>query len=154
MKISLKLCLQVFIVIYIFSLITTFRIKESSKSRLKFNLKNTNKNKKLNLNKVNTKFSVRKSLNSNKSNKQELPSLREFVKDLNKNRNKSTISTNNSTVSNNTSGHYEKITKKVAQYFWVEGTKPSGLPGSYVISDREALNNNDYSKKEDELDMI
>jgi hypothetical protein len=35
-------------------------------------------------------------------------------------------------------GHYERIERKVANYFWVDGKKPSGMPGSFVVSENEA----------------
>lgn len=35
-------------------------------------------------------------------------------------------------------GHYEKVVKRVNKYFWVNGNQPSGLPGSYVVSEDEA----------------
>lgn len=37
-------------------------------------------------------------------------------------------------------GHYEGVTKTQTKYFWVEGEQPSGLPGSFVVSDSEARN--------------
>jgi hypothetical protein len=37
------------------------------------------------------------------------------------------------------SGHYEKVVKKVEKYFWVNGKNPSGLPGAYVVPEDEAL---------------
>lgn len=40
-------------------------------------------------------------------------------------------------------GHYEKVIKSVTDYFYVQGDKPSGLPGSYVVSEKEF---NDLSK--------
>lgn len=36
-------------------------------------------------------------------------------------------------------GHMEKITKVVEEIVFVPGNKPSGLPGSFVISEEEAL---------------
>mmetsp|Transcript_7109 Transcript_7109/g.7355 ORF Transcript_7109/g.7355 Transcript_7109/m.7355 type:complete len:136 (-) Transcript_7109:69-476(-) len=42
-------------------------------------------------------------------------------------------------------GHYEKVTKKVHQYVWVSGNAPSGIPGSYVVSEDEALGPNNRS---------
>ena len=36
-------------------------------------------------------------------------------------------------------GHYEKVPRKVTEYFFVNGEKPSGLPDSYVVSETEAL---------------
>ena len=35
-------------------------------------------------------------------------------------------------------GHYEKIIKKFTNYFYVNGEKPSGLPGAFVVSEKEA----------------
>jgi hypothetical protein len=35
-------------------------------------------------------------------------------------------------------GHYEKVDKNVQKYFYVESDKPSGLPNSFVISEKEA----------------
>jgi len=35
-------------------------------------------------------------------------------------------------------GHYEKMQQKMTQYFHVTSDKPSGLPGSFVISEKEA----------------
>jgi hypothetical protein len=36
-------------------------------------------------------------------------------------------------------GHYEKVLKKMTEYFYVSGPIPSGLPGAYVVSPKEAL---------------
>lgn len=36
------------------------------------------------------------------------------------------------------SGHYEKMKKKVTEYFFVNGVEPSGLPDSYVVTESEA----------------
>jgi carbonic anhydrase len=38
-------------------------------------------------------------------------------------------------------GHYEKSFKKFVDYFFVGGEKPSGLPGAFVVSSKEALGN-------------
>jgi len=38
-------------------------------------------------------------------------------------------------------GHYEKIPRKMIDYFYVNGPDPSGLPGSFVVSQKEALGN-------------
>ncbi len=38
----------------------------------------------------------------------------------------------------NVHGHYEKRKGTVEQYFFVEGDKPSGMPGSYVVTEQEA----------------
>lgn len=35
-------------------------------------------------------------------------------------------------------GHYEKVNKKILEYFYVNGEEPSGLPGSFVVSEQEA----------------
>lgn len=35
-------------------------------------------------------------------------------------------------------GHYEKVVQKATSYFYVNGEKPSGLPGSFVVSENEA----------------
>jgi len=37
-----------------------------------------------------------------------------------------------------TQGHMERYSKELKQYFFVNGDKPSGLPGSYVVSEKEA----------------
>jgi len=49
-------------------------------------------------------------------------------------------------------GHYEKIIKPMTNYFYVNGEDPSGLPGSFVVSEKEAegtrpdnYNNPNYS---------
>lgn len=36
------------------------------------------------------------------------------------------------------SGHYEKVTQKMTNYYHVSSNKPSGLPGSFVVSEKEA----------------
>lgn len=36
-------------------------------------------------------------------------------------------------------GHYEKKINKMVDYFWVNGQNPSGLPGAFVVSEKEAL---------------
>lgn len=35
-------------------------------------------------------------------------------------------------------GHYEKVNKQVTSYFYVNGEKPSGLAGAFVVSNEEA----------------
>jgi carbonic anhydrase len=35
-------------------------------------------------------------------------------------------------------GHYEKVVKSITDYYYVNGEKPSGLPGAYVVSPKEA----------------
>ena len=35
-------------------------------------------------------------------------------------------------------GHYEKIRKAITSYFYVNNSKPSGLPNAYVVSEYEA----------------
>jgi len=39
----------------------------------------------------------------------------------------------------NSDGHYEKRTKESVQYVFVSGDKPSGIPGSFVVTDKEAM---------------
>lgn len=36
------------------------------------------------------------------------------------------------------SGHYEKVLNRGTQYFFVSGNEPSGLPGAFVVSEKEA----------------
>jgi len=36
-------------------------------------------------------------------------------------------------------GHFEKVIKKLTNYFYVNGESPSGLPGAFVVSEKEAL---------------
>jgi carbonic anhydrase len=36
-------------------------------------------------------------------------------------------------------GHYEKKVSTATEYFYVSGDKPSGLPGAYVVSKKEAV---------------
>jgi len=38
-------------------------------------------------------------------------------------------------------GHFEKIQRKVNSYFFVDSDSPSGMPGSYVVPEKEAVNN-------------
>ncbi len=38
-------------------------------------------------------------------------------------------------------GHYEKKINKMVDYFYVNGVNPSGLPGAFVVSEKEALGN-------------
>jgi len=38
-------------------------------------------------------------------------------------------------------GHYEKIQKDVTNYFYVNGSKPSGIPGSLLVTEDEANGN-------------
>ena len=35
-------------------------------------------------------------------------------------------------------GHYEKVQQKATNYFYVNGEKPSGLPGAFVVTEKEA----------------
>lgn len=35
-------------------------------------------------------------------------------------------------------GHYEKVIQKATNYFYVNGDKPSGLPGAFVVAEHEA----------------
>ena len=39
------------------------------------------------------------------------------------------------------SGHYEKVIKEATKYFYVNGQEPSGLPGAFVVSKKEAVGN-------------
>jgi len=39
-------------------------------------------------------------------------------------------------------GHYEKIIKEATKYFYVNGQDPSGLPGAFVVSAKEAKGQN------------
>ena len=38
-------------------------------------------------------------------------------------------------------GHYEKVIKKLTNYFYVNGENPSGVPGAFVVSNKEAKAN-------------
>ena len=40
------------------------------------------------------------------------------------------------------SGHYEKVKKEATKYFYVNGPNPSGMPGSFVVSEKEAKGDN------------
>src|SRR5690606_14235550 len=35
-------------------------------------------------------------------------------------------------------GHYEKVRRKATEYFYVNGMAPSGLPNSFVVTEKEA----------------
>jgi carbonic anhydrase len=35
-------------------------------------------------------------------------------------------------------GHYEKLSKKATEYFYVTSSEPSGIPNSFVVSEKEA----------------
>ena len=37
-------------------------------------------------------------------------------------------------------GHYEKVEREATVYIFVNGNAPSGLPGSFVVSEEEANN--------------
>jgi hypothetical protein len=39
-------------------------------------------------------------------------------------------------------GHYERVKREGSSYFYVDGEKPSGLPGAFVVTDGEALGTN------------
>ena len=39
-------------------------------------------------------------------------------------------------------GHYEKVIKEATKYFYVNGPNPSGLPGAFVVSAKEAKGQN------------
>jgi hypothetical protein len=36
-------------------------------------------------------------------------------------------------------GHYEKVLTAMTKYFYVSDSKPSGIPGAFLISEKEAL---------------
>lgn len=36
-------------------------------------------------------------------------------------------------------GHYEKITEKATQYFFINSSEPSGIPGALVVPEKEAI---------------
>jgi carbonic anhydrase len=36
-------------------------------------------------------------------------------------------------------GHYEKVLSAMTKYFYVSDSKPSGIPGAFVVSEKEAL---------------
>jgi len=40
-----------------------------------------------------------------------------------------------------THGHYERKESSATNYFYVEGAEPSGLPGAFVVTEKEALGN-------------
>lgn len=40
---------------------------------------------------------------------------------------------------NNTHGHYERRQSSAVSYFFVEGAQPSGLPGAFVVTEKEAM---------------
>ncbi len=42
-------------------------------------------------------------------------------------------------------GHYERVQKKATSYFFVDGPKPSGMPGAFVVNDSEAKGTDDMS---------
>jgi carbonic anhydrase len=42
---------------------------------------------------------------------------------------------------NNNRGHYERRDKTATQYFFVDGDKPSGIPNAFVVTNKEALEN-------------
>lgn len=44
------------------------------------------------------------------------------------------------------SGHYEKVIDKATQYFYVNSKEPSGLPGAFVVSKKEAYGLNNQSE--------
>lgn len=55
----------------------------------------------------------------------------EFIEDLS--------TTPKNKISKNIDYHYEKISKNMVNYFHVDTEKPSGLPNSFVVSEKEAL---------------
>lgn len=36
-------------------------------------------------------------------------------------------------------GHYEKIRRKISEFIYVPGTKPSNIPGAFVVGEKEAM---------------
>ena len=44
-------------------------------------------------------------------------------------------------------GHYEKVIQKATNYFYVNGDKPSGLPGSFLVNEQEAKGVGEQVKK-------
>jgi len=52
------------------------------------------------------------------------------------------------------SGHYERKTSKLESYFFVEGNKPSGLPGAFVVTEKEAFKGADENKSPDEESFL
>lgn len=49
------------------------------------------------------------------------------------------------------SGHYEKRLKDVTEYFYVNSKEPTGIPGSYVVSESEAKGLTEKEKLEENL---
>lgn len=47
------------------------------------------------------------------------------------------------------SGHYEKVATQAENYFYVNGDKPSGLPGAFVVSDEEAKGSGHFPEDPD-----
>ena len=47
-------------------------------------------------------------------------------------------------------GHYEKHIKPMTTYIWVNGVEPSGIPGSFVVSEQEAKGEEKYKIKNSE----
>lgn len=48
-----------------------------------------------------------------------------------------------------TKGHYEKIHRKISEFIYVPGTKPSNIPGAFVVSEKEAKNIEEEQKVTD-----
>lgn len=53
---------------------------------------------------------------------------------------------NNSGIKTN--GHYEKVSKKVFEYIYVQGSDPSGIPNSFVVNEKEAKGLPEDAKKQ------
>lgn len=49
---------------------------------------------------------------------------------------------NNNLANSQNGGHYEKVEKTIEEYIFINGHKPSGMPGSFVVSDNEAKGDN------------
>ena len=47
-----------------------------------------------------------------------------------------------------TKGHYEKVKKKVEEFYFVDGEKPSMMPGAFVVTDSEATGKMDPKERE------
>jgi carbonic anhydrase len=50
-------------------------------------------------------------------------------------------------IVNQEGGHYERKPSTMTNYFFVEGNKPSGMPGAFVVTEGEATNSPDVQQK-------
>ena len=50
-------------------------------------------------------------------------------------------------------GHYERVNKKAIQYYFVDGEKPSMMPGAYVVTDNEAIGHMDKDEMESSYEV-